>query len=64
MYLAASEVIRSFNEGDFDENDMINDLQIEDDDFHTELPEPMQPEEWQLKIVNMSTTEPRNVRTK
>ena len=31
--------------GDFDENDMINDLQIEDDDFHTELPEPMQPEE-------------------
>ena len=31
---------------DFDENDMINGLQIEDDDFQTELPEPMQPEEW------------------
>ena len=26
---------------------MINELQIEDDDFHTEIPDPTQPEELQ-----------------
>ena len=30
---------------DHDENEMINKLQIKDEDFHTELPEPSQPEE-------------------
>ena len=30
---------------DFDENDMINELQIEDKKFNTEFPKPTQPEE-------------------
>ena len=30
---------------DFNEDDMINELQIEDEDFDTEFPEPTQPEE-------------------
>ena len=30
---------------EYEENDMINGLQIEDEDFHTDLPEPVQPEE-------------------